>query len=408
MRTLQQKLRHSLFSLLVLLSFILVGCGIALADTSPPSPTPNAQPIAQVPIIIPNPPGINAKGYVLMDADSGTIIASANMHERLPPASLTKLMTVYVASQALRQNQIHLDDQVRISTKAWQIGGSRMFLRVGTDISVQDLLQGIIIASGNDACVALAEHIAGSEDSFASLMNQTATRLGMNDTHYMDSTGMPNPNHYATPYDLAILTQHIINDFPEDYQWYKQKWIVHNNIRQPNRNRLLWRDPTVDGLKTGHTGEAGYCLIASAKRNGMRLISVVMGAPTDEARADDTQALLDWGYRFYETHKLFDAKQTLATPRVWMGEQKQVALALANPLSVTIPLGQYKDMKASMQITPQLSAPIVKGQVYGHVQVTLKDKVIATAPLIALSDDATGGLTTRLTDSITQFINRIL
>lgn len=373
-----------------------------------PTPTLDAATSPQAPVIIPNPPNIDAKGYVLMDANTGQVLASLDMHEHLQPASLTKLMTVFVASKALRQGQIHLADSVRISTKAWKMEGSRMFLRVGTTVDLQQLLRGIIIASGNDACVALAEHIAGSEDSFANLMNQTAAQLGMKDTHFVDSTGMPNPDHYASPYDLAILSRAIINDFPEDYQWYKEKWITYNGIRQPNRNRLLWRDPTVDGLKTGHTNDAGFCLIASAKRNNMRLISVVMGAPSDEARADDTQALLDWGFRFFENHQLFDAQKPLTSLRVWMGQEPNVSLGLTQPLSLTIPVGQYKNLKATMQLDSDLKAPVVKGQTLGHVQVKLQDKVIATAPLVALTDDPVGGFFTRLSDHIKLFINKKL
>lgn len=352
------------------------------------------------PTIVPPAPDIDAKGYVLMDAKSGIILAQKNMNKRLPPASLTKLMTMFVTSQAIRNGQIHLNDSVRISEKAWKTEGSRMFLKVGSRVSVQKLLEGIIVASGNDACVALAQYIAGSEKSFAQLMNQTALSLGMKNSHYMDSNGLPSPQHYTTPYDLALLTRAIINDFPEDYKWYQQKWIRFNGIKQPNRNRLLWRDPTVDGLKTGHTQAAGYCLVGSAKRDSMRLISVVMGAPTDSARMNDTQALLNWGFRFFESHELFKAKQPVITPRIWFGKNKTTELGVSRPVYITIPAGQYKKLKANMALPKHLKAPIVKGKVYGRVTISLHGKTIAQAPLIALQNDPEGGLSSRLMDRV--------
>lgn len=393
------------FTSLLSLAFTTVKAENAVNPTAPAVPTPIN---TNTPFIIPNAPQIDAKGWILMDANSGQILTGNNIHQHLQPASLTKLMSVFVASQALRQGQIHMTDMVHISTKAWQMEGSRMFLKVNTDVSVEDLIKGIIVASGNDACVALAEHVAGSEDSFANLMNQTATSLGMKDTHYMDSTGMPSPDHYSTPYDLAILSRNIINNYPEDYQWYKQKWITYNGIKQPNRNRLLWSDSSVDGLKTGHTDSAGFCLIASAKRNNMRLISVVMGAPSDSARADDTRALLEWGFRFYETHQLFDSNKPLTSMRIWYGKDKSVAMGLTSPLYITIPIGQYKNLKANMQVAPDLQAPIIKGKNYGQVQVRLQDKVIATAPLVALDNVPLGSTTQRLSDRLVIFIHKIL
>lgn len=390
------------FGLRLLLSlFFLIflpWMSISFAD---PAPTTNN------PIILPSAPKIDAKGYVLMDANSGTIIAEKNMNERMAPASLTKLMTLYVTSQAIAQGQINLDTKVRISQKAWRTGGSRMFLKVGSEVPVHELIQGIIVASGNDACVALSQFVGGNESTFVEMMNQTAQQLGMNDTHYMDSTGLPNPQHYSTPYDLALLTRALINNFPQDYSWYNQKWITYNGIKQPNRNRLLWRDQSVDGLKTGHTNEAGYCLIASAKRDDMRLISIVMGAPTDAARADDSQALLNWGFRFYQSHQLFKANTALATPRVWLGENKTVSLGVAKPIYVTIPTGSYGQLNPQVTINTPLTAPVKAGEAYGQLSITLNNKVISSTPLIALSDDPEGGFFSRTFDHILLLFKKI-
>ena len=364
-----------------------------------PTATP-AIPQSRQPVITPPAPQIDAKGFVLMDANTGAIIAEKNMHKQMPPASLTKLMTLYVASQAIKQGQISLDDKVRISEKAWRTGGSRMFLKEGSQVPVHDLIKGIIVASGNDACVALSQYVGGNEATFVDMMNQTAQQLGMKDTHYVDSTGLPNPKHYSTPYDLTVLARAIIQNFPEDYSWYKQKWITYNGIKQPNRNRLLWRDKSVDGLKTGHTKAAGYCLISSAKRDDMRLISVVLGAPTDSERASDSQALLNWGFRFYESHKLYDANHALATPRVWLGKNKTIALGIQQPMYVTIPAGSYSQLKPQLTIDTPLQAPIAKGKKLGTLNVTLNGKNIATMPLVALEDDAKAGFFSRAWDHI--------
>lgn len=375
----------------------------ALAPSaSAASPTAPAQPL-----IIPSPPNVNAKGFVIMDANSGKIIAQKAMNKKMPPASLTKLMTLYITLQALAQGQIQLDDKVRISENAWRRGGSRMFVKLGTLVPVQDLIEGVIVASGNDACTALAEYIAGSETNFAQMMNQTAARLGMTHTHYVDSTGLPRPDHYSTPHDLAILTQHIIHDYPQYYHFFKQKWIKYNGIRQPNRNRLLWRDPAVDGLKTGHTKAAGYCLISSGVQHGMRLISVVMGTPTDSARANDSQALLNWGFRFYKTYKLYDAAQPITSPRVFFGKNKRLPVGVANDVYVTIPVGADKRMKANLELNPTLKAPISKGQKVGKLDITLNQKLLKTVPVVALQDDLKGGLWSRLTDHVAIFFKKL-
>lgn len=375
-----------------------------LVNAAPQATTLASAPAANsAPTITPPAPNINAKGFVLMDAQSGNIIAQKNMNERMEPASLTKMMTLYVVSEALQSGRIHLDDQVRISEKAWRMGGSRMFVKQGSLVPVGELIKGVIVDSGNDACTALAEYVAGNESMFAQIMNQAAQKLGMKGTHYVDSTGLPRPDHYSTPHDMAILARALITHFPEYYGWYKQKWFKYNGIKQPNRNRLLWRDDSFDGIKTGHTNSAGYCLVSSGHRNGTRLISVVMGAPTDAERANDSQALLNYGFRFFETHKLFSANQPVSNPRVWLGQSKTVAMGLANDLYVTIPTGTYKKLKAEMSMQPKLTAPIAAGQSYGQVDVTLNGKLLATKPIVALTNDPRGGMWTRMTDHVSLF-----
>lgn len=370
----------------------------AVPQAMPPKPTAMASPTS---MMIPAPPTLDAKGYLLIDANSGYIIAQNNPNTRMPPASLTKLMTMYVVSGALKSGRIHLDDQVTISENAWRTGGSRMFVQVGTQVAARDLINGIIVVSGNDACVAMSEHVAGSESSFVDLMNQTAAQLGMKDTHYADATGLPNPDNYSTPYDLAILARAIIHHYPEDYTWYSQKEMTYNKIRQPNRNLLLFSDNTVDGLKTGHTDDAGYCLIASAKRNNdMRLIAVVMGSSSSKQRAADAEALLNYGYRFYETHKLYSSNVPLTNARVWFGKDKKVALGLAQDLYVTVPAGQYNQLKPSMLVNKEVDAPVQAGHVHGKVVVSLNNKVIAAQPLVALADNPQAGFFSRLVDHI--------
>lgn len=364
------------------------------APKAPPAPT------VQTPA-----PDLTASGYILMDYNSGQIVAQKNIDKKLAPASLTKMMTLYIVSSALKSGQISLDTRVPISEKAWRTGGSRMFVKVGTQVPAGELIKGIIVASGNDACVAMAEFLAGSEEAFATIMNQTAASLGMKNSHFVDSTGMPNKNHYSTARDLAILGRALIRDFPEYYHWYKQKWFTYNDIKQPNRNRLLWRDESVDGLKTGHTDDAGYCLVASAKRNDTRLVAVILGTPNDNARANDAQSLINYGFRFFETHKLFSANTPLSEPRVWLAKNKTVALGVDDDFFITIPAGQYKDLKATVIIDNDLQAPIVKGQQYGSIKVTLKGREITTKPLIALIENPKGGLWTRFCDRISIFVS---
>jgi serine-type D-Ala-D-Ala carboxypeptidase (penicillin-binding protein 5/6) len=281
-----------------------------------------------------------------------------------------------------------------------------MFIKVGSTVPVQDLINGIVIVSGNDASVAMSEFVGGNQESFVQSMNKTASAIGMKDTNFTDATGLPDPNHYSTPYDFALLSRAIINNFPEDYKWYSHKWFEYNNIKQYNRNRLLWRDASVDGLKTGHTDDAGFCLVASANRNGMRLISVIMGAPSDSVRAADTQALLNYGYRYFETHKLYAANAPLTQVRVWMGENKRMNLGLMQDLYVTIPKTQYDKLKANLTLNQNLTAPIKKGQAFGSVEVKLNDQVINTLPVVALSDDPVGGIFARLSDQVALLIQR--
>jgi D-alanyl-D-alanine carboxypeptidase (penicillin-binding protein 5/6) len=348
---------------------------------------------------IPAPPEIDASGYILIDFHSGKILAEQGADQRLEPASLTKIMTAYTVFRELKEGNIHLEDSVLISEKAWRTGGSRMFVEVGKRVKLEDLLKGMIIQSGNDACVALAEHIAGSEATFAELMNSHASRLGMTHTHFVNSTGLPHEDHYTTAADIAKAASSTIREFPEYYQWYKEKSFLFNNIKQHNRNKLLWRDESVDGMKTGHTEAAGYCLVASALREGMRLVSVVMGTESEEARAKASQSLLNYGFRFYETHQLYAAGEVLNRARIWKGEKEKLPLGLARDLNVTIPRHQYQKLEAQLEVAPKIMAPISQGQVLGQVHVTLEGEPVLSADLIALKGVADGNLWQQIKDS---------
>jgi serine-type D-Ala-D-Ala carboxypeptidase (penicillin-binding protein 5/6) len=350
--------------------------------------------------ISPAVPNIDAKGFILIDAASGKVLAEKSPDARMAPASLTKLMSLYIISSTLKAGSIHPDDKVRISTAAWKTGGSRMFLKLNSEVPVKDLMQGIAVASGNDASVAMAEFIAGTEEAFASMMNAQAKVLGMNDSHFIDSTGLPNPKHYSTPRDFATLAQALTRDFPEDYKLFSEKWFTFNGIKQPNRNRLLWRYQYADGLKTGHTDDAGYCLVASASKDGMRLISVIMGAPSDEVRTEDSIRLLTYGFRFFETHKVYTSGTTLTHARTWKGTQKDVALGIDKDLYATVPAGQFKNIETVYQINEPLTAPIVKGETYGKVNIVLNNQVVLSRPLIAMTDNPRGGLARRVSDSV--------
>ncbi|MNF39475.1 D-alanyl-D-alanine carboxypeptidase DacC precursor [compost metagenome] len=353
--------------------------------------------------IVPSPPQLAAKSYVLMDAQSGQVLVENNGDQRLPPASLTKLMTAYIATLEIRKGQIGESDPVTISEHAWRTGGSRMFVQVNTQVTMSDLLHGIIIQSGNDASVAVAEHIAGSEDAFADMMNTTAEKLGMTNSHFMNATGLPDPEHYSSAHDMARLARGIIYEDPAHYAIYSQKEFFWNNIKQPNRNLLLWRDKTVDGLKTGHTDEAGYCLVASAVRDNMRLIAVVFGTNSEQARAAETQKLLTYGFRFFETQTFYQKGAELAKAQVWKGATREAKAGLAQDLTLTLPKGQIKKLQASMTLNPQLIAPINKGDVIGKVEVKMEDQVVHSADLIALETVEEGGFFRRLWDSIRLF-----
>ncbi len=348
---------------------------------------------------IPSPPSIAATGHLLIDYNSGRILAENNAEQRLEPASLTKIMTAYVIFRELKEGNVKLEDEVLISNKAWRTEGSRMFVEVGKKVPLELLLKGMIIQSGNDASVALAEHIAGNEETFAALMNNHARRLGMTGTHFVNSTGLPGPEHYTTARDMATITAATIREFPQWYQWYAQKELVYNDIKQHNRNKLLWQDDSVDGVKTGHTESAGFCLVASAVRDGMRLISVVMGTSGEQARAKESMTLLNYGFRFFETHRLYGAGDSLSQVRLWKGAKEQLALGVERDLYVTIPRNQYKNLDAQMHIQPQIVAPVERGQSLGTVNVSLNGNPLQEVPLIALETVEAGGVWHNLVDS---------
>jgi D-alanyl-D-alanine carboxypeptidase (penicillin-binding protein 5/6) len=311
------------------------------------------------------------------------------------------MMTLYVISNALKHEQIHLTDMVRISQEAWKTGGSRMFVKEGQSVSIEDLLKGIIVDSGNDACVAMAEHLGGSEAGFTDVMNQQAKSLNMNNSHFTDSTGLPNPDLHTTAKDLAILGRALINDFPEYYHWYQQKWFTYNGIRQPNRNRLLWRDAQVDGVKTGHTNDAGFCLVSSAKRENMRLIAVVLGSPTETSRADDSERLLNYGFRFFETHMIYKNGNSITELPLYKGSASSITVGLAHDEYITVPTGQYQRLSISTKIPKYVQAPLKKGDLIGELIVQFDHNIIATEPLYALQDASKGGLFSRAKDSVT-------
>lgn len=358
-------------------------------------------PVAQAVILpIPAAPDVNAKSFLLVDTLTGKVLAEKNSSERVEPASLTKIMTVYVAAHELKDGNISLEDVVTISNKAWKMEGSRMFLEVKDRVTVEQLLMGIIVQSGNDASVALAEHISGTEDVFAALMNLRAQELGMKNTNYTDATGLPDPEHFTTAEDLVILTKALISEFPDIYARFKVKEYAYGDISQHNRNNLLWRDESIDGVKTGHTESAGYCLVSSAERDGTRLIAAVLGSATQDSRIDASQSLLNYGFRFFETHKLKEASQPLTEAKVWMGVNDMVKLGIEKDLNVMIPRRQFEYLKATMDITSQIMAPVEAGQTYGTLRVTLDDNEIASVPLVALESIDEAGLMKRMTDKI--------
>ncbi len=339
---------------------------------------------AQAQMPVPSAPDLGARGYILLDHHSGRVLAAKNENERLDPASITKLMTAYVVFRSLASGQIALSDPVLISEKAWRTAGSRMFIEVGTRVTVEELLQGMIVQSGNDASVALAEYVAGTEATFAQIMNQYAAELGMLNSQYQNSTGLPAEAHFTSATDIARLATTLIKEFPEFYRWYSQREFSYNSITQKNRNALLWRDPSVDGLKTGMTDAAGYCLVASAQRDEMRLISVVLGTKSASARAKDSQALLNFGFRFFETRLLYPAGDSVTEARVWKGDAETTTVGVEQDLYVTIPRGSFDQLEASVELPPTLVAPVDRTTRLGKVRVNLNSEMLAEANLFAL------------------------
>ncbi len=348
----------------------------------------------------PRPPSIDANSYILMDFNSETLLAEFGINKRVDPASITKMMTAFVVFTELTNGNLQLTDKVTISEKAWRTGGSKMFIEVNKKIAVEDLIKGMVIQSGNDACVALSEHIAGSEETFADLMNLHAKKLGMSNSNFVNATGLPEENHYITAKDAAILAKAIIVQFPKFFELFSEKEFTFNKITQHNRNTLLWRDPSVDGFKTGHTQAAGYCLVSTAERNGMRLITVVMGSKSEKSRADESQKLFNYGFRFFETNLLYKNSEKRVNIEVWKGADEDVDLGLPNDLYVTIPRGQYKNLQAKVDMPSSINAPISNRQEIGQLNIQLNNKTVAQAPLVALKAVQEGGWWTRTTDSM--------
>jgi len=348
----------------------------------------------------PAPPVIGAKGYLVIDSRTGYELAALNADESLAPASLTKIMTTYVVFSALKQGQISLEDEVTISEKAWRAEGSRMFVEVGKRVTVHDLLLGMIVQSGNDASIALAEHIAGSEDVFAEMMNQQAAAIGLHSSHFQNATGLPGDDHRTTARDLATLARALIEQFPEYYPMHAEKEFTFNGIKQSNRNSLLWRDDSVDGLKTGHTEDAGYCLVASAKRDDMRIISVVLGTSSTKARTDGTQALLNYGFRFFETRLLFKAGEEISTARVWKSANEYSRLGVLEDLYITVRRGSYDKLESKLDIPALVVAPLVAGQAVAELIISLDGDELIKTPLRALEDNPSGTFWQTIKDSV--------
>ncbi len=348
----------------------------------------------------PQPPQVNASSYILMDYHSGHVLASENPHLQVEPASITKMMTAYVVFSEIKAGNLSLDDMITVSEKAWRTGGSKMFIEVDKQVQVEDLIRGMIIQSGNDACVALAEHIAGSEEVFASMMNQHAKKLGMTHSNFLNATGLPAEGHLVTAHDVALLGRALITDFPNLYHYYSEKEFTYNKIKQHNRNTLLYRDPTVDGFKTGHTEAAGYCLATSAMRNGMRIINVIMGTESEKARADETQKLINYGFRFFETHKLYNAGDEQIRAELWKGKEENISLGLASDLFITIPKGSYDQLNANADIPGLLTAPIQQGTQLGVLNITLNGQPFTQKPLVALETAEQAGWWSRSMDGI--------
>lgn len=355
---------------------------------------------AQSPMPAPAPPIIGAKSYLVIDAKTGQELASLDPDKALAPASLTKIMTTYVVFTALQQGQIHLDDEVTISERAWRMPGSRMFVEVGKRVKIEDLLLGMIVQSGNDASVALAEHIAGTEGVFAQMMNQYAQQLGMHSSNFLNATGLPADGHITTARDLATLAGAMVAEFPDYYAWHAVKEFTFNDIKQSNRNSLLWRDPSVDGLKTGHTDDAGYCLVSSAKRDDMRIVAVVLGTSSTKARTDGSQALINYGFRFFETRLLYKAGEEVTTARVWKSENITSRLGVLEDLYITVRRGSYDKLESTLDMPAIIEAPVAAGQPLAELKISLGEEQILSTPLRTLEDNPSGSLWQRTKDSV--------
>lgn len=395
--------RNPASGVLLLLSLLT---SVAIAGPVPaPAPAP-VSPVGAAPM--PAPVELAAKAWILIDAYTGTVLAEHNADERLPPASLTKLVTDYLIAGEMAAGKFTKDTLVPISVNAWRMGGSKMYVREGTEVPVGDLLRGIIVQSGNDASVAMAEYIAGTEDAFAQLMNQRAQQLGMTNSHFVNATGWPAEGHLTTARDLSILFRATIHDYPENYRLYSEKYFEYNGIKQPNRNLLLWRDSTVDGGKTGHTEEAGYCLVVSAVRENMRLVGVVLGTGSVEARARETQKLLAYGFRFYETARMYKAGDVLqADAPVWFGKDDKVNLTVAEDVYLTLPRGAQKDLKATVLVDDAIEAPLSPARPVGRLQVEQSGKVVLTVPLVPDREVAEAGWFARLWDHLVLFLTSL-
>ncbi|WP_367380367.1 D-alanyl-D-alanine carboxypeptidase family protein [Stenotrophomonas cyclobalanopsidis] len=381
--------------------------GLASAQTPLPTPATPAPAAAAAPAVVATPPApvpSTSKAWILMDYATGQMLAGENIHEQLAPASITKVMTSYVVAAEVKNGKVRPDDQVMMSERAWREGGagtdgSYSGFPVNQTARLEDMEKGMAIQSGNDAAIALAEHVAGSEEAFASLMNSYAAKLGMKDSHFVNAHGLSAQGHHSTAYDLALLGRAMVRDYPETYAYNKVKDFQVGNIKQQNRNLLLWRDGSVDGIKTGHTSEAGYCLMSSAQRGDQRLIAVVLGGSSEKQRADDSLALLNWGFRFFETHRLYEPGKAVAEHKVWKGATDKVQLGVAQPMLVSVPRGRYNDLKPSIDVPKTLEAPFTAGQQIGTVKVTLDGKVVAEAPLVAVAAVEQAGFFKRLWDS---------
>jgi D-alanyl-D-alanine carboxypeptidase (penicillin-binding protein 5/6) len=385
-----------LFSLACLL------CPPAQAASAAVTAAPVASP-REAGAAVPAPPALGARAWVMMDATTGAVISSQNPDERLPPASLTKLMTVYITTHELMAGRLRADDKVTVSDNAWRTGGSRMFITPSSQIRVDDLLHGVVIDSGNDAAVALAERIGGSEARFAIMMNQAAQRLGLSNTHFMNPTGLPIDDHYSSARDMALLARSIIRDEAAYYPLYANKYFTWGGIRQPNRNLLLWRDSSVDGLKTGHTDAAGYCMVTSAVRHGERLITAVFGSSSMATRASDTEALLTYGFRFFETATLQNGRAPLARPRLWKGRAESIAVGLANDLVMTLPRRDHEHFNAHVHLARALVAPLPAGSVVGSYEVFDGEDKLVSMPLVTLAPAPEGSWLHCLVDSLRMF-----